>query len=109
MARAHRDEEEQSSPSPFGDRPLDREEALAEAMLRETSTFGLRRSYFGKTSLERDVRTLKTSFGEVRVKTAYLGGEAVKSKFEYEDIRRIAGERGISIAAAIDAVRGEAP
>ncbi|MGO8693573.1 MAG: nickel pincer cofactor biosynthesis protein LarC [Rectinemataceae bacterium] len=89
--------------------PLDREEALAEAMLRETSTFGLRRSYFAKTSLERDVRTLKTSFGEVRVKTAYLRGEAVKSKFEYEDIRRIAGERGISIAAAIDAVRGEAP
>jgi hypothetical protein len=87
--------------------PLDKEDALVEAMLRETTTFGLRRSYFKKTSLERDLRTLRTSLGEVRVKTAYLRGEAIKSKFEYEDIRRIAGERGMSIAAAIDAVRGE--
>ncbi len=87
--------------------PFDKEEALAEAMLRETTTFGLRCSYFKKTSLERDVRTLNTSLGEVRVKTAYLRGKAIKSKFEYEDIRRIAGERGMSIAAAIDAVCGE--
>jgi len=87
--------------------PLDREDALVEAMLRETSTFGLRRSYFAKTSLERDLRTLRTSMGEVRVKTAYLRGEAIKSKFEYEDIRRIAGERGLSIAQTIEAVREE--
>jgi uncharacterized protein (TIGR00299 family) protein len=87
--------------------PAPQEAALAEAMLRETTTFGLRRSQFRKTALDRETRTVKTGLGEVRVKTGYLDGEAIKSKPEYEDLRRIADERGMSILAALDAIRGE--
>jgi pyridinium-3,5-bisthiocarboxylic acid mononucleotide nickel chelatase len=85
----------------------DREEKVVETMLRETSTFGLRSSTFSKTSLDRDVRTAKTSLGEVRVKTGYLGGEAIKSKPEYEDVKRIADERGMSLLSVLDAIRKE--
>jgi hypothetical protein len=85
----------------------DKERAVAEAMLRETTTFGLRSSRFLKTSLERELRTVKTSLGELRVKTGYLGGAALKSKPEYEDVKRIADERGMSLPAAYEAVRKE--
>ena len=85
----------------------DKDESVAEAMLRETSTFGLRRSAFRKTSLDRDVRTAATSLGEVRVKTGYLGGKAIKSKPEYEDLKRIADERGMSLLSVLDAIRKE--
>jgi pyridinium-3,5-bisthiocarboxylic acid mononucleotide nickel chelatase len=83
----------------------DKEDDVISAMLRETSTFGLRRSTFNKTSLDRDVRTVATSLGEVRVKTGYLGGAAIKSKPEYEDLKRIADERGMSLLSVLDAIR----
>jgi pyridinium-3,5-bisthiocarboxylic acid mononucleotide nickel chelatase len=86
---------------------LDKEEALVEAMLRETTTFGLRRSTYRKTSLDREIRTVATSLGEVRVKTGRLGGAAIKSKPEYEDVKKIAEERGMSVLAAYDAIRKE--
>jgi uncharacterized protein (TIGR00299 family) protein len=86
---------------------LEREEEVARAMLRETTTFGLRRSAFGKTSLDREIVTVKTSLGEVRVKTGRLDGEALKSKPEYEDVKRIAEERGMSVLAAYEAIRKE--
>jgi uncharacterized protein (TIGR00299 family) protein len=88
---------------------LDKEEALVEAILRETTTFGLRRSYYRKTALERGTVAVATSLGEVRVKTAYLDGRAIKSKAEYEDLRRIADERGMSVIAVADALRKELP
>jgi pyridinium-3,5-bisthiocarboxylic acid mononucleotide nickel chelatase len=88
---------------------LDKEEALAEAILRETTTFGLRRSYYRKTALERRSSAVSTSLGEVRVKTGFLGGHAIKSKAEYEDLRRIADERGMSVMAVRDALKKELP
>jgi len=87
--------------------PPSREGAVARAMLVETTTFGLRSSSFRKTSLERELRTVKTDLGEVRVKAGILDGEAIKSKLEYEDARRIAEEKGMSILAVYDALRKE--
>ena len=43
----------------------------------------------------RETKAVATSLGEVRVKTALMGGRAIKSKLEYEDVRRIAAERGL--------------
>ena len=85
----------------------EREESVAEAMLRETSTFGLRRSYFTKTCLHREVREVETSLGIVRVKTGYWGEAVIKSKPEYEDLRRIAEEKDLSVIAVLDALRKE--
>jgi pyridinium-3,5-bisthiocarboxylic acid mononucleotide nickel chelatase len=73
------------------------EAALAELVLRETSTFGFRRRMVDKASLDRVVTTVVTSLGPVRVKTAYLGGRPLKAKPEYEDLRRIAEERGLAL------------
>jgi pyridinium-3,5-bisthiocarboxylic acid mononucleotide nickel chelatase len=73
------------------------EAAVAEVFYRETTTFGLRRTDAAKRPLRREIRTVETSLGAVRVKTAFLGGEALKSKPEYEDLRKIAEERGMAL------------
>jgi TIGR00299 family protein len=89
--------------------PRDREAAVAEAMLRETTSLGLRRSTYRKTALDREMATVETSLGRVRVKSAFLRGEKLKSKPEYEDLRAIAQARGMSIAAVLEAIRKELP
>jgi hypothetical protein len=87
----------------------EKEDCLAEAILRESTSIGLRRSRYRKTALERETTTIATSLGEVRVKTAFLRGEALKSKPEYEDLRAIAVEKSMSIAAVLEAIRKELP
>jgi pyridinium-3,5-bisthiocarboxylic acid mononucleotide nickel chelatase len=86
---------------------LDKEESLVRAFLLETTTFGLRRSYYRKSALARESTSISTSLGEVRLKTGFLDGVAVKSKCEYEDLRRIADERGLSVLAVAEALRKE--
>ena len=70
----------------------------------ETSTFGIRSYPVHKTALDRDVTSLDTPYGPVRIKHAYAEGRKIKSKPEYEDCRRIAAEQGISIQEVYRAV-----
>jgi hypothetical protein len=76
-------------------------------VLRETSTFGFRRRLVDKVALERSVSTIETTYGPVQVKTAFLDGRALKAKPEYEDLRRIAQERGLSLREVQERVRLE--
>jgi uncharacterized protein (TIGR00299 family) protein len=68
----------------------EKESALAELLLRETTTFGLRRREVGKYALERTVEEIVTPLGAVRVKTGWLDGRRLKSKPEHDDLRRLA-------------------
>ncbi len=70
--------------------PPEKEAALAELLLRETTTFGLRRREVGKYALERTVEEIATPLGAVRVKTGWLDGRRLKSKPEHDDLRRLA-------------------
>ena len=55
--------------------------------------------------LDRREETLDTPYGKVRCKRV-SGFGVERSKLEYEDLARIAGERGISIAEARELVLG---
>ncbi|MFT3830244.1 MAG: nickel pincer cofactor biosynthesis protein LarC [Opitutaceae bacterium] len=70
--------------------PPEKEAALTELILRETTTFGLRRREVGKLALERRFDQTDTKLGPVRVKTALLDGRPLKSKLEHDDLRRLA-------------------
>jgi uncharacterized protein (TIGR00299 family) protein len=85
----------------------EREAALTEIFLRETTTLGLRRREVGKLTLERTTEEIATSFGPVRVKTGWLDGRRLKSKPEHDDLRRIATERGLPLLDVEHAVRLE--
>ena len=77
-------------------RPRD-EERLAQAMLRQTSTNGVRSRCCRKYILSPSIRTVDTAYGPVRLKCA--SGEGVyREKPEYEDVaaaaRRAAPKAG---------------
>ena len=69
---------------------------MAELLFRYTTTLGVRENRLDRYALKRKVETLETPYGEVRIKKS--NGYGVKrSKLEYEDLARIAREKGISI------------
>ena len=73
----------------------ERATGLAERLLLETGSLGCRRTIVDRLEAERLVVPVTTPFGEVRVKTATIGGRALGAAPEYEDVRRIARERGV--------------
>ena len=72
---------------------------MAELMLRHTTTLGVRRLDMKRYNLKRHIETVETQFGAVRVKRSEGYGVS-RSKIEYEDLAKIAAERGISIEQA---------
>ena len=79
-------------------KPKDRA-ALTELLFRHTTTLGIRFCVKHRAVLERSIETRETAFGPVRVKTA-SGYGMERIKCEYEDLARIAAERGLSLDAA---------
>lgn len=66
---------------------------LGEAMLRHTTTLGVRKTLCTRQVLERESRVLQAGEDTVRVKTAAVAG-AHKAKLEYEDLAAIARRSG---------------
>ena len=85
------------------------EEAEKERFIRlifkYTTTIGIRELVSERYILDRREETLDTPYGKVRCKRV-SGFGVERSKLEYEDLARIAGERGISIAEARELVLG---
>ncbi|MCU0724533.1 MAG: nickel pincer cofactor biosynthesis protein LarC [Planctomycetes bacterium] len=77
-------------------RPVDADR-LAEMVLRETSTFGVRRSRKSRTVLDRRHERVETPFGPVRVKIGLRRGEVLTRAPEYEDCARLAAEKGVPV------------
>jgi len=83
------------------------EAVLTNILLRETTTLGLRRREVSKVALERTTEEIATALGPVRVKTGWLDGRPLKHKPEYEDLRRIATERGLPLREVEQSVLAE--
>jgi len=77
--------------------PPEREADVAGAMLRQTSTLGVRVRSERRYTLERRLELRETPLGGVRVKTALVDGQP-RSTLEYDDVARIAREQGRPIA-----------
>ncbi|MDI1241504.1 MAG: nickel pincer cofactor biosynthesis protein LarC [bacterium] len=80
------------------------EQKFLDLFYRETSTIGVRIRRVERHSLDRLVGSVTTEFGDIGVKTAYLGGKAVNSNPEFEDLKAAAAASGVSIKAVADAV-----
>lgn len=64
-------------------------ERIAGLIFRNTTTLGMRVYHCERMILERSEKTLHTEFGDVRCKEA-SGYGVVRSKLEYDDVRRLA-------------------
>ena len=87
--------------------PADRERMLS-LLFRHTATIGVRESAMTRYVLDRREEVLATPYGEVRQKIS-SGYGAVRTKFEFEDLKKIALARGISLAEAQALVRESLP
>lgn len=63
----------------------------------ETTTLGIRRTVQQRTILQRQVETVATSLGSVRVKVAYYGDRLVNAQPEYEDCAQLARQHRIPL------------
>ncbi len=72
---------------------------LIEAMFAHTTTLGIRESAVTRHVLSRRIETVETQFGPVRRKVSE-GFGTEKMKYEYDDLARIARERGVPLAEA---------
>lgn len=77
--------------------PIDKEPDVAEWMLRETSTLGVRSQAFSRYEAGRRTQSFDTSLGSVTVKIKELGGHIVSFAPEYEDCRRLALDTGLPL------------
>ena len=79
-------------------RPQDRE-TIVQTIFRHTSTIGIRASVNRRYVLEREIQTVDTAYGPVRKKISQ-GFSVTRTKYEYEDLARIAREQNLSLKEA---------
>ena len=72
------------------------EDACEAVIFRETTTLGIRRSTQQRTILHREIQTVQTEYGEVKIKVAKSGQTIVNVQPEYEDCAEIARLKNIS-------------
>ena len=72
-------------------------------IFRHTSTSGIRETVVKRYTLDRKSQTVSTPLGNVRIKTS-SGYGCEKSKFEYDDLAKIADENGLGITLVIEEI-----
>ena len=82
----------------------DREKMIG-LLFRHTTTIGVRESVTRRYVLDRSIETVQTPYGEVRRKAA-SGYGVSRSKYEYDDLARIAREQNIGLSEAKTLLEG---
>ena len=70
---------------------------MVRLIYKYTSTIGVRQTLTKRFILDRRIETVSTRLGDVRVKKS-SGYGAERQKYEFEDLARIAREKGLSLA-----------
>ena len=81
-------------------------ETLLRLIFQHTATIGVRETEYLRHVLTRTTETVRTPYGELRRKVS-TGYGVTRSKYEYEDLARIAAERGMSLEALRTALERE--
>jgi len=81
------------------------EEKIANLLLRETTTFGVRVYPIQRYEAERDVVTVSSKWGDIHVKRKWMDGKVVQQVPEYEDCKQIAAENDLPILEVLEAIK----
>jgi uncharacterized protein (TIGR00299 family) protein len=91
--------------------PLAAREAVEEVLFRETTTLGVRRQEWERTTLERETRSVATPYGPIRVKIGRRRGTVYNAWPEFGDCEEAAAAHGVAVkevlAAALAAWRAD--
>ena len=78
----------------------ERAEALSIMILRDTTTQGVRKSIVDRSKLCYKIEEIVTSLGPLRVKVVFMENGPLRRTPEYDDLKRVAKEHGISLPEA---------
>jgi uncharacterized protein (DUF111 family) len=79
-------------------------EQMISLMFQHTTTLGIREKFCNRYTLERKVETTDTSYGIIRKKVS-SGYGVQRSKYEYEDIARVAKANTLSITQVLSELK----
>jgi uncharacterized protein (TIGR00299 family) protein len=80
---------------------------LSRLLFEESSTIGVRWTAYQRSRLEREMVRLDTAYGPVTFKVSRLEGRVVTVTPEFEEVRRIARDRGLPVREVLEQARGE--
>lgn len=80
-------------------------EMLSKILLTETSSFGVRFHEVNRMTLDREVQKLKTSYGVIKVKLGRWDGKTVQATPEFEDCKKAARSKKLSVKKVYDEVQ----
>lgn len=83
----------------------DRMDTLAHILFQETTTLGVRIHEARRITLVREIVSVETSYGPVRMKVARSEGGIVNAAPEYDDCRRIAEEKSVPMKEVMQAAQ----
>jgi hypothetical protein len=75
---------------------------FTELLLRETSTFGVRRHSTERRKLAREFATVKTAHGEVTIKLGKLDGKIIQAAPEFESCKTVAEQAKVPLKQVYD-------
>jgi pyridinium-3,5-bisthiocarboxylic acid mononucleotide nickel chelatase len=70
---------------------------MTEILFAETSTIGVRQHLVNRFALPRQIQSVETPYGSVRIKITHLASGKLKAAPEYDDCRLIAEKHGIPL------------
>jgi len=81
----------------------DQADGLTEQMLRETGSFGVRRTIAERKKLGRDFANVETAYGTITVKLGRLGGNVIHAVPEFESCRAQAKKADVPLKQVYEA------
>ena len=80
---------------------------LSRLLFEESSTIGVRWTAYQRARLDREMVRLDTAHGPVTFKVSRLDGRVITVTPEFEEIRRIARDRGLAVREVLEQARTE--
>lgn len=82
-----------------------KEKSIVEVLFKETTTIGIRKFKIKRYELQREIKRVGTELGDVNFKISKYDGKIVNVSPEYEDLKRIAREKGVPLKDVYNIVR----
>jgi len=88
--------------------PLDRDNELLETIFNETTTLGVRITKVRRKKIKREIKTINTPWGELRVKLEIMDGKVKGAIPEYEDCKKVARDYNLSLKEVYEEAKKKA-